>query len=199
MSWAWLLLPLIGAVIGWITNSVAVRMLFRPRRAWRVPFTQLRIQGLLPRRQAELAHIIGQTVEKDLMSTDTLLLRIQSSGYRENVMETVNRHVHERLNGSLPRFIPQPVVNMVTTYVAEVTQRETGQLLDRIEGGVSDTIRNQLNVAEIVEEKMLEFDLDGLERLVVRVAARELRHIEWLGGILGFLIGIVQALIVHIL
>ncbi len=49
------LLPFIGAFIGWATNVIAIRMLFRPHRPVRVPMTPLILQGVLPRRHADLS------------------------------------------------------------------------------------------------------------------------------------------------
>ena len=54
------LLPLIAAFTGWVTNLVAIRMLFHPRHEWRI--LGLRIQGILPKRQPDLARKVGQVV-----------------------------------------------------------------------------------------------------------------------------------------
>ena len=65
--------PLIGAVIGYITNDIAIRMLFRPRRAkyifgFRLPFTP----GLIPKEKARIAASIGEAVSKNLMNREVL-------------------------------------------------------------------------------------------------------------------------------
>lgn len=57
-------LPFVAALIGWFTNFVAVKMLFRPRKAVRI--LGIRFQGLVPRRQKELAEKIAETVEKKI-------------------------------------------------------------------------------------------------------------------------------------
>ena len=59
-------LPLTGALIGWITNLLAIRLLFHPRRPlrlWPLPF---KIQGLLPKRREELAENIADIVSEQL-------------------------------------------------------------------------------------------------------------------------------------
>ena len=53
-----------GALIGWGTNIVAIWLLFRPQRPIRLGSWQL--QGLLPRRQADIAMNIGQAIEREL-------------------------------------------------------------------------------------------------------------------------------------
>ncbi|NLK52516.1 MAG: DUF445 domain-containing protein, partial [Syntrophomonadaceae bacterium] len=47
-----------------MTNVLAIRLLFHPRRPYRLPWTQYEIQGLLPKRRMELARDIGQVVER---------------------------------------------------------------------------------------------------------------------------------------
>jgi uncharacterized membrane protein YheB (UPF0754 family) len=49
----WIAVPAIGGVIGWITNWIAVKMIFRPLRPIRL--LGFRLHGLVPRRQADLA------------------------------------------------------------------------------------------------------------------------------------------------
>ena len=73
----WVLPPVLGAVIGFVTNAVAIRMLFRPYREWRflgvrVPFTP----GIIPRQRYKLAESIGQMVSKELLTADTFLSQI---------------------------------------------------------------------------------------------------------------------------
>ena len=65
--------PLVGAVIGYFTNYIAVKMLFLPRREIRVfgkrlPFTP----GIIPRRKKELARSVGRMVESELLTKDAL-------------------------------------------------------------------------------------------------------------------------------
>jgi len=65
--------PLVGGVIGYITNDLAIKMLFRPRKAVyigkiHVPFTP----GLIPSQQGRLAQSIGGVVSSQLLNEETL-------------------------------------------------------------------------------------------------------------------------------
>ncbi len=65
--------PLIGAVIGYITNDIAIRMLFRPRTAKhllgvKIPFTP----GLIPKEKSRIASSIGNAISKNLMNQEVL-------------------------------------------------------------------------------------------------------------------------------
>ena len=48
----------------------------------------------------------------------------------------------------------------------------------------------------MVEEKVAAFPVEKLEKLVLQVASRELRAIEWLGAVLGILIGLAQVVVI---
>ena len=65
--------PLLGGVIGYITNDLAIRMLFRPRHAvyigkFHVPFTP----GLIPSQQGRIAESIGDVISTQLLNEETL-------------------------------------------------------------------------------------------------------------------------------
>ncbi len=65
--------PLVGAIIGYVTNDIAIRMLFRPFRAhyigrFQVPFTP----GLIPKEQSRIAQAVAHTVSHDLLDESAL-------------------------------------------------------------------------------------------------------------------------------
>ena len=73
--------PLIGCVIGYITNDLAIRMLFRPRKAvyigkFHVPFTP----GLIPAQQSRIANSIGGVISSQLLNEETLRQTLLSDG-----------------------------------------------------------------------------------------------------------------------
>ena len=65
--------PLVGGIIGYFTNWMAIKMLFRPHKAWHifgihVPFTP----GLIPKERGRVAEAIGQVISENLMSPEVL-------------------------------------------------------------------------------------------------------------------------------
>ena len=67
----WITLPAIGGIIGYSTNWIAVKMIFRPIRPRRV--LGLRIQGLMARRQQDLARSIGDVVGSHLVEHEDIV------------------------------------------------------------------------------------------------------------------------------
>ncbi|HAX71974.1 MAG TPA: DUF445 domain-containing protein, partial [Firmicutes bacterium] len=56
------------------------------------------------------------------------------------------------------------------------------------------TIAERLDIATLVEHKIIMLDLKELEKIILDVASKELKHIERLGLILGALIGLIQGI-----
>lgn len=191
---AWVLFPAVGALIGWLTNLVAVRLLFRPHRPVRVlGFT---LQGLLPRRRVELAETIGRVVETELLNRDDLLEGALTPAVREQIAATVVRAAGEAALNRLPGFLPEglrlAVAGLVRNAAAAETQRFTEEQLPGLAAGLVDG----LDIAGVVRSRILALDLEQLEGLAYAVTRRELRHIEWVGAVLGGLVGLAQAAVV---
>ena len=69
----YLIVPAVGAAIGYFTNYVAIRMLFRPHEAkyflgFHIPFTP----GIIPKEKMRLASSIGKAVSENLMNREAL-------------------------------------------------------------------------------------------------------------------------------
>lgn len=79
---------LVGAVIGYFTNFIAIKMLFRPRHEvrigkWRVPFTP----GIIPKNQGRLAGAIGNAVGGHLLNLETLKTIFEKNNAKEKLVE----------------------------------------------------------------------------------------------------------------
>ena len=82
--------PLIGALIGYGTNYIAVKMLFRPLYVvklgrFTLPFTP----GIIPRRQQALAHAIGAAVGNTLLTGDDLKSALSGSIAQDHVIDDI--------------------------------------------------------------------------------------------------------------
>ena len=93
---SWILPPLVGGIIGWFTNWLAIKMLFRPleeRRLFglRLPFTP----GILPRGRARLAQSIGDTVAGELFTPEVLRGRMADPGVRSALERGIGEALEE--------------------------------------------------------------------------------------------------------
>ncbi|HBT46366.1 MAG TPA: DUF445 domain-containing protein [Peptococcaceae bacterium] len=194
---SWIVVPLLGAFIGWITNVLAIRLLFRPRRAYKFLFWT--IQGLIPKRRREMAASVAAVVDHDLLPPEEFWQRFATPEIEEQVVEVAVDLVRQRLEGRLPPFLPSPLKQAVGAWLEDAIRKEAPTLLAALGREVGTAPAWAVSLGAAVEEKLNGLDLAKVEELVVKVASRELRYIELLGGLLGFVIGVLQAAAIHLL
>jgi uncharacterized membrane protein YheB (UPF0754 family) len=188
----WLSIPLIAALIGWVTNYLAVKMIFRPRRPIRI--LGITIQGLIPKRQMQIAVSIGETVARDLLSHDDIKGVLTKLDLKEQVLALVDTQINT-FTAKFPMiamFLQGEALQQVKSTIAAEIENSLPQFLDNIMIGVE----KNLNFKDIVSSRIQGFDLSKLEEIVYRISAQELRAIEYLGGVLGFIVGLVQLLLI---
>ena len=191
--YALLTLPLISALIGYITNVVAIRLLFWPKQP--VNLGLFTLQGVLPKRQADIAANVGQLVEEQLLSLDEVIDQVNTPEVRERLVAAVSEVMRTKLDSMLPRIIPGKVIQLIGDTLEKVVRQEAGQIISQAVESVREYLTSEIQIKQIVEDKINQFDLDQLEEMVRGVASTELRSIDILGGVLGFIIGLVQMVI----
>ena len=87
---AWILPPVVGALIGYITNDIAIKMLFRPLKAKylgpvKIPFTP----GIIPRQREKLADSIGLMVSRELITEDAIRRQISSPTFQSTLSKRI--------------------------------------------------------------------------------------------------------------
>ena len=184
-----------GALIGWGTNIVAIWLLFRPQRPIRLGSWQL--QGLLPRRQADIAMNIGQAIERELFSAADLAAQIGNHDLRENLSATLATLTNREIDERLPKYLPQPLRHRLLQYLGNWVEREGEVLLDKVLADIAGNL-SQLHVGVLIESRLNSFPLEELEALSWELAGKELRYIEYAGGVLGGIIGLLQAAILSL-
>ncbi|CDR65056.1 TPA: DUF445 domain-containing protein [Staphylococcus argenteus] len=86
----------VGAIIGGITNVIAIRMLFHPFKPYyifkfRVPFTP----GLIPKRREEIATKIGQVIEEHLLTESLISEKLKSSKSQEAIHSMIQKQLQK--------------------------------------------------------------------------------------------------------
>lgn len=186
---------IVGAGIGYATNVIAIIMLFRPYKPIKIPLVRWQILGLIPKRRDEIARSIGETVENELISMDEISAQFLTDANKEKLVETIKNKVKEVVSEKT-ESIPFGLGSVVNNMVEEIVEVElTIFIYDQADELVKDMTQN-IDIGQMVEDKINEFELKKIEEIILKVASTELRHIELLGGILGGIIGFVQGLIV---
>lgn len=198
MSWQLLMPPLVCAAIGWLTNWVAIKMLFRPRVPVRLGLFTL--HGVFPKRQAQVAERFGEMVESELISHEDIRRIVADPGFltpfRGKLDERVEHFLQVKLRGVHP-MAGMLLGDGIKGKIREVLHEELDSLVpDLLETGM-DELENRLDVRRIVREKVEGLAPDRLEALLVAVLKKEFRFIEWIGAVLGFVIGLGQSAMLY--
>ena len=154
-----LLMAIIGALIGGVTNFLAIKMLFRPYNPiyiWgkRVPFTP----GLIPKRRSELANQMGKTVVEHLLTAESIQQKIMTPQFRNEIIVWTKQQLQQLKQSNLT--VEQFLENIGVTNSKQRIERKVEQLVqekvtDWIQSHKEDQLKDlfpvQLN--ELVEEK----------------------------------------------
>ncbi len=199
MLWAFAFtIPLVGALIGWVTNMLAVKLIFWPQEPLRLWGYSLGLQGLLPRRRKELARSIGKTVEAELLSFDDLVGQVRNIKTTRRLSAAVKEAAQETIMQRTPGIVPNALKKMFAETVAESLRKQTPKIIGWLTDEVALAARGEIKISHLVEERMNSFPLKDLEQVVFRVAAKEIKHITVLGGVLGFVIGVLQVGVLYL-
>lgn len=128
-----IILPIaVGALIGYCTNYIAIKMLFLPRKEWRigkhrVPFTP----GVIPKNKTRLASAVGTAVSEKLLTENDIVESIKKSGVKDDVVNRIAEYVMQD-STSVKEIIAKAETKVD---VSEATDRVSDALSEKILGG----------------------------------------------------------------
>ena len=191
-----LIMIFISATIGWITNWVAIKMLFRPHKE--INFGLFKIQGLIPKRKAEIGSGIANIIQNELISVKDVISNIDREEFSKRLNSSIDRVLEKNLKGKvkekfpvLQMFFSDRMAKDVSNTIKDIIMENQEKIFEIFSNYAEENIDFEI----IISDKISNFSLDKLEEIVTLLAKKELKHIEVIGAILGGLIGAVQYLI----
>ncbi len=187
--------PLIGALIGYCTNYIAVKMLFRPTKpvmigSFRVPFTP----GIIPKRKPALARAIGNMVGKSLVGEKEIREILTSSNMKEAVVTSITNAIegtvkeksireiaglamddesYEAKKASAVDYVSDRVLEGVKSIdIAEIIVKEGTEAVQQMGGMIAMFVNAELiaSIAEPIGNKVNSYiDSNGKELIVGKV------------------------------
>ena len=191
------LLPILAALIGWITNYLAIKMLFHPHQPKKI--LGLTFQGVFPKRQAQIAEKLGDLVANELFSMQDVAQKIEDLSTQPEVLEEVGRRIEKTIRGKLISAFPMLSMFLSDEMIEKVTNLFKGELEDflRVSAqGLAVKMKDSVDVQGLVREKVQAFSSNKIEELLLSFMEQEFRFIEKIGAVLGFLIGCIQVILV---
>jgi|LFRM01.1.fsa_nt_gb uncharacterized membrane protein YheB (UPF0754 family) len=189
-----IVMAIIGGCIGYITNKLAIKLIFRPINPIKIPILNIEILGLIPKRKKEIAKNIGDIIQREFISVDEILENIIDENDKARIVTYIKGKVRIIIE-ERAILIPSPIRQMLQGYIENIVEEEFSKYINELSKDIVHKAQDRINIQEIVENKINELDLYELENIILSIAEKELKHIEVLGLILGFLIGIVQGIL----
>jgi len=192
-------MAVVAAVIGWITNLLAIRMIFRPLHPVRIPVVGWELQGIIPKRRDEIAVNIGKMVEQELISMDDIVDMVVQGENKDKLLYNIKQNVNRIIDEKLPSLVPNFIRENIFKYTSKSIDEEADKFIDSVVYDIMHQSGSTISIAKMVEDKINSFELLTLEEMIISLSKTELKHIEVLGGILGLIIGIIQGILMMFL
>ncbi len=155
--WKYAMIPLVGAVIGYVTNWIAVKMLFFPyyeKRflGHRLPFTP----GVIPKGKARLAKAAGEVIEQQLLTEDVLSPVLLSEDLKEKMMEAVQHWIDQQKSSE---------ESLRDTALHAMSQDSLNELVADTEDDITDLICGKIIAMEPAKLLADKFEEEAKKRL----------------------------------
>lgn len=166
--------PFLGGVIGYITNDIAIRMLFRPHKAKyvfgiHVPFTP----GIIPKEKGRIAEAIGGVISENLMNREVLERYLLSDDMVSKVRGTVEgfwdaqKRNNETVREFLRHYLSEEEISIMSNHVNESITKQTYLKL-------SDSSVGEKVAHIVIEHVSNKLSIDGAQELL-----------SGIGGVMG--------------
>lgn len=160
---SYIIAPLLGGIIGYITNDIAIRMLFRPHKAKylfgiKIPFTP----GIIPKEKGRIASAIGGAISENLMSKDVLEKNLLSDEMITKIRLSMDSFFETQKNNQ------ETVREFLAHYM---TANDIDSLIRGLKEGLIEQVSTKLgesNLGEQISEVVMEhvsskLRIDGLD------------------------------------
>jgi uncharacterized membrane protein YheB (UPF0754 family) len=189
-----ILLPiLLASLHGVLTNWLAVKLLLKPVKP--INILGIRIQGLLPRRQADLAERISEAISREFLREEDILAFLRkvdpAQAMRQLVLDKWESKVGELLAGMpfVKMFVSDEKLQDIRDRIADLFASEAEQYTELL----VKSLETKIDLRDTIRRNILSFDVQRLNRIIEEIGYRELNEIVIVGGLIGVVFGLIQA------
>lgn len=171
-------------------------MLFHPKKP--VNVLGITIQGIFPKRQQQFAQKLGVLVANELIHFDEIADKLKDPEQLRALTPTIETHIDTFLKVRLKEKIPviaMFVGGSTLDKIKEGMMDEINLLLPQVISQYTDGLKEKIDIEKMVTDKVAAFSSDKLEEILAAIMKKEFRFVEILGGVLGFIIGLLQVAI----
>lgn len=195
---AWWILPLSGLLIGYFTNWLAITMIFKPVQPHIICGGYINIQGVFLKRQQQVATELSSMICTKLIYARRMLEFVVRSESFEEVLEIYQRHMEKAIDSvlgksslMLPVFVGQNAIEGIKNEAIQFTLDELPNHSKEIEDYMDKTFA----LADTIGPRLRGLPPEQFEGMLRPVFQEDEWMVLLLGGVLGVLVGSMQALV----
>lgn len=194
----WWLMPIVGILVGLVTNYLAIQMIFRPFERTRV-LGLFPYQGLFPKRQHEIAADYGRTTAAEVITAKNMIDLLTAGERGERLLAFVRESVSRRVRAEWAQvkgMVPIPVSDADLEKVEAVIVERLLALAPTLRPQLEQYLDRSLEIQATVEERLGSLSKPEFERLLRGVFQEDETTLILVGGFLGGGVGVLQAALV---
>ena len=187
---------LLSAFTGWFVIWISIKLLFNPHKP--VSVAGINIQGILPANQQLLAAKIGKLVSTELFSFSALQEKVTDPENFNSLKPEIETHIDHFLREKLKETFPMLgmlIGNKTINQLKSAFLLELETLFPVIMKSYITRLEKDIDLENLVTEKIAGFSISKTEDLVYKSAKKQLRKVQALGAVIGLLIGIIHVFI----
>jgi uncharacterized membrane protein YheB (UPF0754 family) len=185
------ILPAAGFFVGYLTNWIAIKLVFSPREPTKIgPIT---IQGLFHKRQNEVAEAFGRTVATRVLNADNIVTTVMESEGAKRMNEIVAHRIGELIS----KYEAHPMAKLVVPEASRPALR--AEVLERIQtewpkpGGFFHTFAGEaVDLQGELERRMKALDRESYEGVLRPAFQQDEWKLIAAGAVLGTIAGVLQ-------
>ncbi|HEY9415513.1 MAG TPA: DUF445 domain-containing protein [Pseudonocardia sp.] len=194
-----LIMPLFGLLTGWITDYVALKLVFVPKFPKRIlgVFTW---QGLFFKYRDEVTDMYGDLVAKEVITPHNMIEAVLRGPMSDRLFALIQNTLEAEMDRQVGLARPLVVMavggtgyRQVKELVADLVLRQIPDTAVQLEQYAADA----LDIRATVVEKMREMSQDEFEQLLRPAFQQDEWKLIAVGALLGFFVGELQVLIVE--
>ena len=190
-----LLLPLTGALAGWLTASLLSVLIFHPRQPFRI--FGLKIQGLLPAHRQQLSTSLAKAVAQAL-PLEKMTERLNRPEAIAAVLPGIEAHIDaflkQRLSEKLPvlaMFLSDEILQTIKTTLTE----EIAALLPEVAGRFAEGFGSGADIEQMIAAHIAGLPPEQMEGALRAVLAQSMGKLRTLGLVVGLIAGLLMMLL----
>lgn len=191
-SW---ILPIAGFFVGWFTNYIALKVIFRPLQPYSICCGTYQLQGIFLKRQKEVSQVFSRVVMTEILHIKAIWDAIFTGPLSSNFYAMLRAHTLIFTDKLLAEIQPLIVASLGANKYGMMKEDISKQVIKRIPTIIDHSYEYSsrvLDMENIVATKMSEISSAEFEGVLHPAFEEDEIQLILLGGILGAIVGVIQ-------